>query len=363
MSFTSFNIAPMMSREQIAAAVHKVSIARGLDTLATVLCCMGIATEVGAVNGQGVYGWWCPANPTAWPDSLNYPHDSESDDGRSSGYLQQQPGPNGEPWWGTTADMMTLSSAANNFLDRLTDNWQAAANNPTVAGHFVQQVQGSAFPDRYAQRWQEAWDVVNRALATPPCPPPAHLGGSVNRPDFNEYARWSPNSQSRNGVKPTLWLLHTEECAGYDNADGLANFLDNPANEVSYHYTISKGQNDDGVTVVDVVNTDLASWSVGDANNRSINLCFAGSHAAWTRDEWLANVGRAIDVAAYLAVQDCRKYGIPIVVVPPPYNGTPGISDHHYVTTHLWYGTGHTDVGDNFPWDAFSASVAKYAAS
>jgi len=183
-------------------------------------------------------------------------------------------------------------------------------------------------------------------------------GGTVpdNRPDYNEYPMWSPNSQDRGGTKVDLFLLHTQE--GDGNADSLARFLQ--GNEVSYHYTISEDPNDHGVTVVDVVDTDEASWSVLSANDRSINLCFAGSRAAWSRDQWLQQ-SRAIDVAAYLAVQDCRKYGIAIKVLAPPYDcDPPGISDHKYVTQWLRDGT-HTDVGDNFPWDVFAAAVTKYA--
>ncbi|EUA24061.1 gp25 domain protein [Mycobacterium xenopi 3993] len=60
--------------------------------------------------------------------------------------------------------------------------------------------------------------------------------------------------------------MHTQE--GDGNADSLARYLADPASQVSYHYTISTGYpHDDGVTVCDVVDTDLASWSVGDANN------------------------------------------------------------------------------------------------
>ncbi|ASR86008.1 lysin A [Mycobacterium phage DirkDirk] len=187
-----------------------------------------------------------------------------------------------------------------------------------------------------------------------------YSGGEVivaERPDFNEYAIWSPNRSSRNGVKPTMFLLHTQEGSG--NADSLAKYFTS-ANQVSYHYTISKGANDDGVTVVDCVDTDYAAWSVGNANSRSINLCFAGSFASWTREQWLAKAGRAIDVAAYLAVQDAKKYGFSTLVVPPPYsNGTPGISDHRWVTDVFKWGT-HTDVGPGFPWDVLAASVAKY---
>ncbi len=189
-------------------------------------------------------------------------------------------------------------------------------------------------------------------------------GGDIavpdNRPDFNEFAIWSPSNQDRNGTKIDLFLLHTQEGGGGNSAaEDLAKYLGNPANQVSYHYTISQAA-DGGVTVVDVVDTDLASWSVLSANNRSINLCFAGSRAAWTRDQWMKQAN-AIDVAAYLAVQDARKYGFDPKVITPPYAGRlPGISDHRYVTQVLKDGT-HTDVGDNFPWDVFAAAVAKYA--
>jgi len=182
-------------------------------------------------------------------------------------------------------------------------------------------------------------------------------GGAMPlRPDFNEYAVWSPNCSPRGGTKPTMWLIHTQEGAG--NADLLARFLANPASQVSYHYTISEDRNDHGVTVCDVVDTDLASWSVLDYNARSINLCFAGSSAGWSRAQWLQQ-SRAIDVAAYLAVADCAKYGISLTVVPPPYKATPGISDHAYVTSR-GIGT-HTDVGPNFPWDRYLDLVRGYA--
>lgn len=185
----------------------------------------------------------------------------------------------------------------------------------------------------------------------------------MDRPDYNEYPLWSPNRQPRGKTKIDLFLLHTEEGGPVkDGADRLARWLGNPANKVSYHYTISQDPVDNGVTVVDVVDTDYASWSALSANNRSINLVFAGSKASWSREEWLKN-SRAIDVAAFLAVQDCKKYGIPLKVLAPPYKfPPPGISDHKYVTQYLKDGT-HTDVGPNFCWDVFAAAVAKYGKS
>jgi len=176
---------------------------------------------------------------------------------------------------------------------------------------------------------------------------------------YNEFAIWSKNHSSRGTLKPDAVFLHTQEGGGGNAAaENLAKWFQN-ANQVSYHYTISQAS-DGGVTVVDCVDTDRASWSVLSANNRSINLCFAGSRASWSRADWLKQ-GNAIDVAAYLAVQDAKKYGFPTKVIAPPYTGRiPGISDHRYVTKVLKDGT-HTDVGDGFPWDIFAAAVDKYA--
>lgn len=181
-----------------------------------------------------------------------------------------------------------------------------------------------------------------------------------NRPDFNEYPRWSGNNEARGNTKVDLFLLHTEEGGPVKGgADRLARWLQGPVN-VSYHYTVSQDPDDNGVTVVDVVDTDRASWSALSANRRSINLVFAGSRAAWTRDQWLKQAGRSIDVAAYLAAKDADKYGIPKRVIKPPYGPPGGVTDHRFVTRWLKDGT-HTDVGDGFPWDVFEAAFLKYA--
>lgn len=202
------------------------------------------------------------------------------------------------------------------------------------------------------------------AATTPPAPAADDL-----RPDFNEYPIWSPNGSSRGGVKPDLILLHTEEGGTTkDGADRLARWMARPDVAVSYHYAISMDAEDRGVTVVDCRDTDTASWSALSANARSINIVFAGSKAAWSRAEWIKWADRAIDVAAYLAAQDCAKYpSIPKRVITPPYGPPGGVSDHRYVTRYLKDGT-HTDVGgpmgppwSGFPWDLFEAAFHKYA--
>lgn len=171
------------------------------------------------------------------------------------------------------------------------------------------------------------------------------------KPEFREIDRMGNSSDGRGGARVTNFLLHTQE--GNGTAESLAAYLNNPNNGVSYHYTVRDG------VVCDVVDTDLASWSVLSANPFTVNLCFAGSRAGWSRAAWL-DIEPDIEIAAYLAVQDSHKYGYPAEVIAPPYRRAAGISDHRYVTDCLGIGT-HTDVGPGFPWDVFTRYVRQFA--
>lgn len=361
MSFTWFADKPLRTREQVAAEVHQVSLSRGLEQFATILTCMAIEIEVGAKDE-----WWCPSNPTAEPSSTGFPCDSNSNDGRSVGYLQQQ-----TPWWNTVADEMNLSHAADEFQKRLADNYMDALNDPHQAGVFVQNVQGSEFPDRYQTAWDIAHDVVGRALAVAPppvvivAPPVTPTNDHPLRPGFSEFQWWSPNCESRDGTTIDLWLWHTEQ-GHYNDQDAardLSPFLNDPKSQVSYHYCGSQNTIDQGVTVFDIVDTDMASWSVLSANKRSIDFVVAGSDAGWSREQWMAH-SNVLDVGCYICAQDCIKYNIdPRILSPDPNDNNvyhlapPGISDHKYVTKYLKDGT-HTDCGPNFPWDYIEMRTA-----
>jgi hypothetical protein len=183
------------------------------------------------------------------------------------------------------------------------------------------------------------------------------------RPPFNEFPIWSPNSESRAGVPPTVILLHTQQPAlrpPPDNAaEALGNYCADPTPQVSYHMYFSQAS-DGGVTAVDGVDTDLSSWSVGNDNHGSINYCFAGSGIEWTRDEWMQYAGNAIDVAAWYAVQDIAKYPTIAAKVigfggnyPGSHADDSGVADHQWVTDIFGWGT-HDDVGANFPGDYFT---------
>lgn len=185
----------------------------------------------------------------------------------------------------------------------------------------------------------------------------------AKRPAFNEFPIWSPNYQARGAEPPRIIALHTQEGNPVpppdDAAERLGNYCADPGTQVSYHLYISQAS-DGGVTVVDGVDTDDASWSVGDANDFSINYCFAGSNASWTREEWLKYAAKAIDVAAWYAVQDIAKYPsvkAKVIGFGGQYGNSTaddsGVTDHRWITDVYGWGN-HTDVGVNFPTDYFT---------
>jgi hypothetical protein len=208
-------------------------------------------------------------------------------------------------------------------------------------------------------------DTAPAPVPTPEEPPVA----DAKRPAFNEFPMWSPNYQDRGGDLPRIIALHTQEGNPVpppdDAAERLGGFCQN--NPVSYHLYISQAS-DGGVTVVDGVDSDDASWSVGNANDISINYCVAGSNSSWSRDEWMKYAGNAIDVAAWYAVQDIKKYptiAAKVIGFGGNYPGSTasdsGVTDHEWVTEIFGWGD-HTDVGPNFPEDYFRERFAFWLA-
>ena len=189
MSFTRFlQDDPLHTRAWYMQLFIDVANELGLEEKPTAvlaaMCCM---QEAGVKDNDAPFERriWCPANPTREPSSVNYPHDSESNDGRSVGICQQQRGPNGELWWGTVADEMNPRSAIRNFMSRLPREFHA--NDGIDAGHYiaeamaannvVQGVQRSGVPTAYAQWWGDAIRLYNEVKAgapvTVPMPPEA----------------------------------------------------------------------------------------------------------------------------------------------------------------------------------------------
>ena len=163
----------------------------------------------------------------------------------------------------------------------------------------------------------------------------------------------SKNYSKRYGGKIRLFVIHTQE--GNGTARSLANFLQNPNSGVSYHYSIDDNE------CFAVVDTDYASWSVLDANGYTINLCYGGSRASMSRDEWIRRYSRAIDFTGWLIARDARKYGFsPYVIGHDEIRaGKSGTTDHYGITRGLGIGD-HTDVGGGYPWDLLRSAIDKY---
>lgn len=202
---------PLRTEEQIAIEVLEVAYERELDDLAAVLGLMCIRQES---------GFWCPANKKD-PSSFNYPHDSESDDGRSVAYLQQQNGaagdipPAGKDWWGPMSCRMDLKCSMNTFLERLADDYTTAANNPYKAAQFIQRVQRSYWngdPNHagyYGKHWDYCWALLNRVkdqVAQPEKPveealPVTTPSGVTPNPAWKGDPVWLPEVLRAFGVK------------------------------------------------------------------------------------------------------------------------------------------------------------------
>lgn len=176
------------------------------------------------------------------PPSLNYPHDAVGSDHMSSGLFQQQTA------WGSLADRMDPTRSANIFFTidngpgvrgltkikagngRLLD-YNNESNSP---GWYAQKVQGSAFPDRYDQRWNDAVALYNKLVPlTIEGDPFMALSDSEQR-EILGYLRWlaAPETgefrkkfPSRSGVRePNEGLVDT--FAGMElNTDGNVDFL------------------------------------------------------------------------------------------------------------------------------------------
>ena len=118
----------------------------GLGVAAAII---GVATTL-VESGSPLKMW---AN-NAVPESLSFRHDAVGSDADSIGLFQQR-----QAGWGTVEDRMTPFKSAGMFFDRLKQfDWENME-----PGAAAQKVQVSAFPDRYAQKVDEAKGIVARA--------------------------------------------------------------------------------------------------------------------------------------------------------------------------------------------------------
>ncbi|QSM01085.1 lysin A [Mycobacterium phage Nanosmite] len=338
---------PLLTPEQIASTVVKVGNDMGVSP-------KGQKMAIACIKVESDFLMWANKKSEL---SQRFPHDKVGNDSLSEGYYQQQP-----PWWGAadyegTRKRMDLVESTRMFFDSLVkqrigkQDYNTDATTPGLWVYMVQKCDPK-YKGRYDEAYPAAAALYNKVTS----------GGTVSAPSapYPEHNIIDgENASNRRGHRPRLFVLHTEE--GNMLGKALDDWMDN--NSVSYHYAVDP----DG-TGWDLVDTDLSSWSVLDANPECINLVFAGSFAAQSREVWLNKFGPAIKMAAFLTAQDCHKYGIPAVVRVgnsasgyPSLRSNDGVTDHYGITKGLGIGT-HTDVGPNFPWDVFNTHLQKYYA-
>lgn len=198
--------------------------------------------------------------------------------------------------------------------------------------------------------WADDYGQWSKASVPPALFPQPPKEAAV-KPNFIEIDMYGRGGSSRNGAAVLYCFLHTQQGGPADGsgAEGLARYCDG-SNGVSYHDIVGAGK------LIHCVNDDLAAWAVLAANPYSYNLCFAGSYAEWTREQWLARE-HDLRIAAYAVVEVAQRKGVPIRVARTKESG---IADHNFVTVVLGIGN-HTDVGRHFPWDRFEAFLNEYA--
>lgn len=249
MSFVWQADRPLLTQEEIARRVHAVSVKRGLDEFATVLALMCIRQES---------DFWCPWNAKD-PTSKNYRYDSESNDGRSVGYFQQQnkvPGENptgpGENWWGTMASRMGLESAADKFLDRLEEGYRRALGNPYLCSVLIDNVQRSywdgnaSHPGYYGKHYDYCWGLLKRALEGVEIPVIGHGAANPTR----RAAGVSPNPQWRGDP---IWLPDVLRAFGVDfyEAEGARQRGHGDFGAIKWvlwHHTGNRNETERGIT-------------------------------------------------------------------------------------------------------------------
>lgn len=190
------------------------------------------------------------------------------------------------------------------------------------------------------------WDLDRTALA------------AASSPSFTEHTDIRSPYHGTRQTAVKWFVLHTED-GNSASAHNLAKYLSNNLNRVSYHYAV-----DNDGQLYSLVDTNRYSNSVFEpGNSKSINIAFAGSHASWSRQTWLDRMQRGIDIAAYIAVRDCRRNGLEAHVISPEAAraGRTGITDHNGVVIATGVGD-HTDVGPGFPWDYFRQKLGEYTA-
>jgi peptidoglycan hydrolase-like protein with peptidoglycan-binding domain len=153
---------------------------------------------------------------------------------------------------------------------------------------------------------------------------------------------WYPtgNYSGRNEGDIVQVTFHTTE--GATTNASLANWIQNPDSQVSYHASVD----DERGVVARYVDTADKAWAQANGNPFCVSVCFC-AFVKWSQQEWLDHDNQLQNAAA-IARTFCDWYDIPLVGLSASQaqSAQKGISQH-VDGGSSW--SNHSDCGPNFP--------------
>lgn len=166
----------------------------------------------------------------------------------------------------------------------------------------------------------------------------------------------SPNYSQRYGGRPVrIVAIHTAE--GARTTASLGAWFANQSVQASSHV----GIDDQGIEMY--VPYSMAAWAMLSANSIADQAELCG-FAAWSRETWLGQHRRMLELAAGWIRERCLARGIPIRKLTPAQVGAgeAGVCGHVDWSIGMRDGD-HTDPGPGFPWDVVIALAGGGAAT
>lgn len=145
-------------------------------------------------------------------------------------------------------------------------------------------------------------------------------------------------------------MIHTAE--GSRTVESLGGYFASASSQVSSHVGIDDNR------IEQYVDYAEASWTALSANPISDQAELCG-FAAWTRDNWLNDHHRMLELTAQWITERCAARGIPLTKLTPAQlaAGQSGVIGHVDWTNGMHQGT-HQDPGVGFPWDTVMGMAA-----
>ncbi len=154
------------------------------------------------------------------------------------------------------------------------------------------------------------------------------------RPEVTRFVR---NQSGRNGLKPSVIVVHTTEGhdrPGVGDLEALASWFDNPAASASSHVG-NDAEGNDSRMVAD----ERKAWTQGVENPKCLSIEQV-AFARFTRGEWLKRKPQLRNTAEWIAYWSA-KYDIPI-----RQSTSHGVCQHTDFPSQT-----HTDCGPGYPMD------------